>query len=577
MSNGCSEKQIFFNKYKLQKLINKSEFSYVYQGINIKSKELVAIKLEDRITMKNILESEAYILFNLKGIGIPNIISYGKNKKYNILVEELLGPTLNDLSNLKQINKGFPIKDICMIALQGLDRLEFIHSKNIIHRDIKPHNFLIGRKDEKIVYLIDFGFAKKYRSSRTGKFIKFTKLGRLFGSLAFSSINANAGYEQSRRDDLESFGYMLIYLIKKYLPWMELGVMKNKKEEANETFKLKKGIKLEKVCEGIPEEFKDYIKYCQKLEFEQEPNYNYLRNLFALILIKKNQKNDLKFFWINKKKAESITKNCSNNSNMRRDTYKRLYNSVKKSLEKKSKEKINNTLKTDYSKVNDSLDKINDIQKNKKGIQKINFIHRTFDKKNLNDKISIKNYSSKNNINEKTFPTSRINEQKYNTIKEQNLNQLISKNDSNYNSKNQSKLIKIKPKNIFSDNKRKKNNVIISNKYINSIMNIIRKNYSNFEDNINNNYQGRTTIINNYITNNYCNKIVKQIPFNNYNNKMIPKINYAIKYKILGTSDNRFENHNGYSFQNEKKNIRTPGNKNRIENYITYSFQNYKK
>ena len=78
MINGCNEKQIFFNKYKLQKLINKSAFSYVYQGINIKSKELVAIKLEDRITMNHILESEAYILFNLKGIGIPNLITYEK-------------------------------------------------------------------------------------------------------------------------------------------------------------------------------------------------------------------------------------------------------------------------------------------------------------------------------------------------------------------------------------------------------------------------------------------------------------------------------------------------------------------
>ena len=386
MINSCNEKHIFFNKYKLQKLINKSEFSFVYQGINIKNKELVAIKLEDRITMNHILESEAYILFDLKGIGIPNLVSFGKNRKYNILVEELLGPTLNDLLKLRQIKNGFSIKDICMIALQGLDRLEFIHSKNIIHRDIKPHNFLIGKKDDKIIYLIDFGFAKKYKSSRTGKFIKFTNLRRLFGSLAFSSINANAGYEQSRRDDLESFGYMLIYLAKKELPWMKIGVMKNKKEEANETFKLKKGIKLEKLCEGLPEEFKDYIKYCRKLEFEQEPNYNYLRNLFTLILIKDNQKNDLNFFWINKKKAESITKNYQNNLNMRRDIYKRLYNSVKNSLEKKSKEKINNTLKSDYSKANDSLDKINDIQNNKKGIQKKNFIYINLDKKNLNSK-----------------------------------------------------------------------------------------------------------------------------------------------------------------------------------------------
>jgi len=191
MIKGNIENQIFFKKYKLQKLINKSEFSYVYKGINIINKELVSIKIENRIANNNILESEAYILFNLKGFGIPNIISYGKSGKYNILVEELLGPSLEDISKLKQVKNGFPIKDVCMIALQGLDRLEYIHSKNIIHRDIKPHNFLIGRKDTTIIYLIDFGLAKKYKSSRTGKFIKFTNVRRLYGSVAYSSINSN--------------------------------------------------------------------------------------------------------------------------------------------------------------------------------------------------------------------------------------------------------------------------------------------------------------------------------------------------------------------------------------------------
>ena len=223
------EKQIFFKKYKLQKLINNSPFSCVYKGINLINKELVAIKIENRITMNNFLESEAYILFYLKGFGIPNLISFGKHGKYNILVEELLGPSFGDLLKLRQIKNGFPIKDVCMIALQGLDRLEYIHSKNIIHRDIKPHNFLIGRKDEKKVYLIDFGLARKYKSSRTGKFIKFINIKKVFGSLAFTSINANAGYEQSRRDDLESFGYMLIYLAKKDLPWMKLDKKKVKK------------------------------------------------------------------------------------------------------------------------------------------------------------------------------------------------------------------------------------------------------------------------------------------------------------------------------------------------------------
>jgi len=130
---------------------------------------------------------------------------------------------------------------------------------------------------------------------------------RLYGSVAYSSINSNKGYEQSRRDDLESFGYMLIYLAKIGLPWMKLEIKKNLKEKAFEALKLKKSIKIEKVCEGLPEEFIDYIKYCRNLDFEQDPNYDYLRNLFTLILIKENQKNDLNLFWINKKKAESIT------------------------------------------------------------------------------------------------------------------------------------------------------------------------------------------------------------------------------------------------------------------------------
>ena len=97
MINRCIEKQIFFNKYKLQKLINKSVFSYVYKGINIINKELVSIKIENRIENNNILESEAYILFYLKGLGIPNLISFGKRGKYNILVEELLGPSLGEI------------------------------------------------------------------------------------------------------------------------------------------------------------------------------------------------------------------------------------------------------------------------------------------------------------------------------------------------------------------------------------------------------------------------------------------------------------------------------------------------
>ena len=558
MIKGNIEKQIFFNKYKLQKLINKSEFSYVYQGINLIDKELVAIKIENRIANDNILESEAYILFYLKGFGIPNLISYGKSGKYNILVEEFLGPSLHQISQKKVIKNGFPLKDVCMIALQGLDRLEYIHSKNIIHRDIKLHNFLIGRKDEKIIYLIDFGFARKYKSSRTGKFIKFKNLKKVFGSLAFSSINANSGYEQSRRDDLESFGYMIIYLVKNTLPWLKAGKIKNKIAKLVESYKLKNSSKLEKICEGLPEEFIDYIKYCRNLEFEQYPNYDYLRNLFVTILIKENQKNDLKFFWIKKKVTKSETKNYENNSIKKRDIHKRLYNSIKKSLEKKRKESNNSILKLDNSKTNASLNKVNNIQKkkNEAQIQKLNLLNGHSEKKRLiNSKvqISIKNYKTdKNIISEKNLAEPIIYTQKYNTcLKNQKLNNLIKRNVLNYNSKNHLEKPKIKKMLKISDNIGLHNYFNIYNQNINNTMN--GNNYFNFEDSIYNKIKSRNVICNHNLD---FNKNGNQTPSNNSCYNLIPDIHYKLKFKNISTPDNksRFGKYSLYSYRTYEKN-----------------------
>ena len=222
--------RLFFNKYKIKKFIAKTNWSQLYEGINIKDNESVAMKFEKKALKYNSLESEAYFLFNLKGLGIPKIISYGICGIYNILIEELLGPSIYNLLQLKKNKKKELIKDICMISIQILDRLEYIHSKNVIHRDIKSDNFLIGRKDPYIVYLIDFGLAHKYRSSRTGKHIQFKKVNKIFGSYRFMSRYANSSYELSRRDDLESFGYMIIYLATNYLPWISTQNLKLKKK-----------------------------------------------------------------------------------------------------------------------------------------------------------------------------------------------------------------------------------------------------------------------------------------------------------------------------------------------------------
>ena len=295
-----------FKKYKILKIIGKGSFGSVYKGKNIITDEPVAIKVEDISAPGNILQHEAYILFYLKNYGIPEFKSYGVYKKYRMLVQSLLGENTenifsdnNDLYNEK-IRKSV-IKDVCMIAIQLIDRLEFIHSKYIIHRDLKPENIMLDLQTKSIVYLIDFGMAKKYRSGKTKKHVKFSIPYRLTGTARYCSINALKGTEQSRRDDLESAGYVLIYLAQnKNLPWAGLNII-DKVERYRAIYQIKKKIKPEDLCQLLPTQFYEYIKYVKGLNFEQDPDYNYLRGLFIDILKGYNTLNDLKFSWLNNK------------------------------------------------------------------------------------------------------------------------------------------------------------------------------------------------------------------------------------------------------------------------------------
>ena len=356
------QKKIIFKKFKVGKLIFNSELASIYEGKNELNGEQVAMKFEKISGKNHFLESEAYILFLLKGIGIPKIISYGKIFAYNVLIEELLGESVYLIWKIKRTNMKKKLNDICLIALQCLDRLEYVHSKDIIHRDIKPFNFLFGKKDPNLIYLIDFGLAKKYRSSRTGKHIKFTDLKMIYGSCRYMSLNAIRGYEQSRRDDLESLGYMLIFLIKKTLPWLKAEKLKSTKMEIRKNiYKLKSTTPVEEICSGLPSEFCDYINYCRKLGFEEDPDYNYLRNLFYQILKKNEQLPDIKFTkllhfsWLKEdqnikiKKIEPILNKCSikltrvetiASLKNRKDTHKRLYRQIKDSIEKAKSEEL---------------------------------------------------------------------------------------------------------------------------------------------------------------------------------------------------------------------------------------------
>ena len=199
------------------------------------------------------------------------------------MIMELLGDNLEKLFNKN--NRKFSLKTICEISNQTISRLEYIHNKNIIHRDIKPENFLIGINNNKnILYLIDYGLSKKYKNKK-GFHIPYIEGKKLIGTIKYISINTLLGIEQSRRDDLESLSYTIIYLLKGNLPWIGLKV-KNKNEKIEKIMNMKMYSKLDEICDGLPKEFAIFLQYTRDIGFNQTPNYNFLRKIIENVSIK---------------------------------------------------------------------------------------------------------------------------------------------------------------------------------------------------------------------------------------------------------------------------------------------------
>ena len=446
MSNVNLSKKLIFKKFHVGKLIYKSNLASIYQGTNELNGEQVAMKFEKIGGRYNLLESEAYLLFLLKGVGIPRIISYGNTVGFKVLVEELLGETIYSIWNKKRYNIKDKLNDICLIAIQCLNRLKFIHSKNIIHRDIKPFNFLFGKKDPNTVYLIDFGISKKFRSSRTGNHIKFGRPKKISGSCRYMSLNSNRGFEQSRRDDLESLGYMLIYLTKKTLPWISVENLKiSKMEKYKKICDIKLSTSPEELCSGLPKEFCEYIKYCRNLNFEQEPNYNYLTNLFLGIIQRNERIRDLalirlmNFSWLKNKnikkgkidyfipchRAILSGMETDTSSKGKENTHKRLYKLVKDSIEKAKSQELpkirnKNFFQFDLKNINIILNNINSIGKksnNKNSNKNKNSLNNEINKINnifSNNLLVAKNMTKTNSINniEKNFYTNPLKKHK---------------------------------------------------------------------------------------------------------------------------------------------------------------------
>jgi len=287
--------QILFNKFKLLEKIGEGSFGSVYKAESIYSHKLYAVKLE-LIKESNILEEEALFMTSINCKRIPKIKLFGYSGPYMVLVMELLGPSLDKILNSLP-DKKMSIRCVCNIAYQMISIFEFIHNHDIIHRDIKPANINIGIGDNsKFLFLIDFGLCKKFRSSSTKNHYPFEQGKNLVGNARYSSINALEGKTLSRRDDLESLGYILIYLCLGSLPWQ--GKISNSKEDKFYKIReIKKNISPFKLCQGLPPQFEEYIKYVRNLGYEENPDYSYLKDLFITILKNNNWEVDYYYDW----------------------------------------------------------------------------------------------------------------------------------------------------------------------------------------------------------------------------------------------------------------------------------------
>lgn len=267
------------NRFELVKKIGEGSFGNVYTCIDKTNNEKFAVKIESQKSNKQRIGNEIsiYNKFSLNKY-TPKIKWYGKFDSFNVLVMQKMGISLEKLFN--NCNKTFPKKIMYFLTLDIINILEYIHSHGIIHRDIKPANFVL-HPVEKRICIIDFGLSKKFIEN--GNHISLKQNNSLTGTLRYSSIRNHKGYEQSRRDDLESISYMFLYFFLGSLPWM--GLNGNSKEEKDILIcQSKMDLKLSEIYQGIPEEYKYLLVYSRKLKFEGNPDYKYIKSLFKNLI-----------------------------------------------------------------------------------------------------------------------------------------------------------------------------------------------------------------------------------------------------------------------------------------------------
>mmetsp|Transcript_48067 Transcript_48067/g.112339 ORF Transcript_48067/g.112339 Transcript_48067/m.112339 type:complete len:400 (-) Transcript_48067:91-1290(-) len=271
-------------RFRVKRRIGSGSYSEVFLGTDTLTLEKVAIKAEWKGAEKtDKLHGEASLYQKLgRCDAVPSIRWYGAEGEYRLLVMDLLGPSLDSL--LKD-HKKFSLRTTLLLADQMIERLEAVHERGIVYRDIKPHNFLFGRgESQNQIFMVDFGLSKRYWYSKQGRHVTLRKHVGFVGTVRYCSLRSHQGYEASRRDDLEALGYVLLHFLRGTLPWQGLKAKNKRRKHAMMEQRKLETIDSE-LCRGYPQEFSDYLMYCRGLGFEERPDYAKLRRQFKSLYI----------------------------------------------------------------------------------------------------------------------------------------------------------------------------------------------------------------------------------------------------------------------------------------------------